>query len=95
MTDIHSCSYFCTRPECIKAQRDELRAENAALKAELAAKWQPIETAPASSDPVLAFSDSGRVNDLGKIAINPEEWPSLKRAIDTMIAECRDSKINC
>lgn len=22
---IHSCSYFCTRPECIKAQRDELR----------------------------------------------------------------------
>lgn len=25
MTDIHSCSYFCDRPECIKAQRDELR----------------------------------------------------------------------
>ena len=23
--DIHSCSYFCQRPECIKAQRDELR----------------------------------------------------------------------
>lgn len=22
---IHSCSYYCTRPECIKAQRDELR----------------------------------------------------------------------
>ena len=25
MTDIHSCSYFCNKPECIKAQRDELR----------------------------------------------------------------------
>lgn len=25
MDDIHSCSYFCNRPECIKAQRDELR----------------------------------------------------------------------
>jgi hypothetical protein len=23
--DIHSCSYYCTRPACIKAQRDELR----------------------------------------------------------------------
>lgn len=34
---------------------------------------------------------SGRT-DLGKIAINPEEWPSLKLAIDTMIAECREQK---
>jgi hypothetical protein len=25
MTDLHSCSYYCDRPECIKAQRDELR----------------------------------------------------------------------
>ena len=25
MTDIHSCSYYCDRPDCIKAQRDELR----------------------------------------------------------------------
>lgn len=22
---IHSCSYYCERPECVKAQRDELR----------------------------------------------------------------------
>ena len=26
MTDIHSCSYYCDRTECIKAQRDELRS---------------------------------------------------------------------
>ena len=25
MTEIHSCSYYCDRPECTKAQRDELR----------------------------------------------------------------------
>lgn len=25
MADIHTCSYYCTRPECIKTQRDELR----------------------------------------------------------------------
>jgi len=24
---IHSCSYFCDRPECVKAQRDELREQ--------------------------------------------------------------------
>ena len=28
MTDIHSCSYYCHRPECIKAQRDELREKD-------------------------------------------------------------------
>ena len=25
MTDIHSCSYFCERPDCVLAQRDEMR----------------------------------------------------------------------
>ena len=29
MTDLHTCSYFCDRPACIKAQRDEW--ERAAL----------------------------------------------------------------
>ena len=31
MTDLHTCSYYCDRPECIKAQRDELRAKYSAL----------------------------------------------------------------
>lgn len=26
MTEVHSCSYHCDRPECVKAQRDELRS---------------------------------------------------------------------
>ena len=27
---------------------------------------------------------------IGKIAINPEEWPELRKAINLMIRECRD-----
>ena len=25
MIELHSCSYFCERPDCIKTQRDEMR----------------------------------------------------------------------
>jgi hypothetical protein len=32
MTDIHSCSYYCDKPQCIKAQRDELRERLAIIK---------------------------------------------------------------
>jgi len=31
VSDLHTCSYYCDRPECIKAQRDELRAKYSAL----------------------------------------------------------------
>lgn len=34
---------------------------------------------------------SGR-SDLGKIAINPEEWPALREAIQVMIENCREAK---
>ena len=30
----------------------------------------------------------GRI-DIGKIMIDPEEWPAIRGAIDRMIAECR------
>lgn len=33
-SEIHSCSYNCDRPACIKAQRDELRDRLAAQPAE-------------------------------------------------------------
>lgn len=32
MCDLHTCSYYCDRPECIKAQRDELRAKYVKLE---------------------------------------------------------------
>ena len=36
----HTCSYFCDKPECIKAQRDELREKLAALDS------QPVPVEP-------------------------------------------------
>lgn len=36
----------------------------------------------------VVVSQSAR-DDLGKIAINPEEWPTLRAAIDTMIKACK------
>lgn len=30
----HTCSYLCDKPECIKAQRDELREKLAALESQ-------------------------------------------------------------
>ena len=41
----------------------------------------------------VEVAQHGRV-DIGKITINPEEWPALREAIDRMIAECRDSDTN-
>ena len=29
MIEIHSCSYFCERPDCVKTQRDEMRDNRA------------------------------------------------------------------
>lgn len=36
----------------------------------------------------VEVTQHGRV-DIGKIQINPEEWPSLREAIDRMIKACR------
>lgn len=43
MSDIHSCSYFCDRPACVRAQRDELRGRIASLERELAAAREDAE----------------------------------------------------
>ena len=36
----------------------------------------------------VEVSQEGRT-DLGKIAIDPEEWPELRKTIDAMIANCQ------
>tara|TARA_R110002094_G_scaffold54390_7_gene65609 strand:- start:4112 stop:4663 length:552 start_codon:yes stop_codon:yes gene_type:complete len=41
MNSIHTCSYHCNRPECIKAQRDELRDSLAAAEAD-AGRYQDV-----------------------------------------------------
>lgn len=42
--DIHSCSYYCAKPECIKRQRDELRAKY-------------VKLADSHNEPVRDFKD--------------------------------------
>ena len=45
MTDVHSCSYYCQRPECIKAQRDELRDRLAQPRKPTAVIYSPGQLA--------------------------------------------------
>ena len=41
-TDIHSCGYYCDKPACIKAQRDELR--NKLFSDQAVKTYEPQET---------------------------------------------------
>ena len=36
----------------------------------------------------VELSQTGHT-DLGKVCISPEEWPSLREAIDQMVKQCR------
>jgi hypothetical protein len=51
MTDIHSCGYYCDKPLCIKAQRDELRDKL------FAKKWQGL-----TDEEIKDMLDCGRPN---------------------------------
>lgn len=48
-----------------------------------------IEICDEAAGEFVEVTQHGRV-DIGKIQINPEEWPALRAAIDRLIAECRD-----
>lgn len=47
-----------------------------------------IAIADEAAGEFVEVKQRGRV-DIGKIQINPEEWPSLREAIDRMIKACR------
>ena len=49
--DIHSCSYYCTRPECVLAQRNELRDKQ---QAEREAIIQTIDELSDDRHPMFA-----------------------------------------
>ena len=71
MDDIHTCSYSCERPACIKAQRDELaarlEAQPAAATAHelLAAEYSKVGNTFRAED-----IRKGRVNSDEHLAIN-------------------------
>ncbi len=95
MTDIHSCSYYCDRPECVKAQRDELRAELERLRAQEPAGWTDIcgavargwchpENARKEMDSELALAIADEVQRLWGVA--PPAQPA-QRLTDEQIDE--------
>jgi hypothetical protein len=63
MSDIHSCSYYCDRPACIKAQRDDLRDRFQVMQAqaEIDAKAQRIAALQHSGEPVVPEEIYGRI----------------------------------
>ena len=71
MTDIHSCSYYCTRPACVLQQRNELRDE---MLARLESK---IDTHQKQAEPVvmqyIALCDAMRYSERKDELTSPEE----------------------
>jgi hypothetical protein len=60
MTEIHSCSYYCDRPECIKAQRDELRERLAQPEQEPVFDCPRCGHCCSPPDPMPLFDDWGK-----------------------------------
>lgn len=52
--DLHTCSHYCHRPECIKAQRDELRekymTQYAALSEDYKALYASVDQTALNND---------------------------------------------
>ena len=71
MTDIHSCGYYCDRPLCIKAQRDELRNK---MFSDQAVKTysEPIKLQDDSESPPESWAQSAQV-----LGIPKKEWVGL------------------
>jgi hypothetical protein len=74
MTEVHSCSYHCDRPECVKAQRDELREKLAQPEQEpvawedvlgaIARGWAHPENARKPIDVQLAVAIAKEIQDM-------------------------------
>ena len=62
--------------------------EDQPIFSEMATKVTIVDEA---ADEFVEVGQSGHIS-LGKIAINPNEWPALREAIDMMIAQCRVEK---
>ena len=61
--------------------------EGESMYSEMATK---IEIADEAAGEFVEVSQSG-MSDIGKIAINPEEWEELREAISSMIQVCRNN----
>lgn len=62
--------------------------EGGALFSEFATKVTIVDEAAGE---FVEVEQSRRI-DLGKIAINPDEWPALRKAIDLMVRGCQPDR---
>jgi hypothetical protein len=93
MTEVHSCSFYCDRPECIKAQRDELR-DRLAQPEQKPVPWESffnrycpwLDTAPPQHKPL---TDEQIAEALGF----GEHTTATTRAILTHAARAIEAKI--
>ena len=72
--NVHTCSYFCDRPDCIKAQRDELRqkleqAEDAvAAEREACAKLVEADGLARGADGYMLTKAATRIRARGEFS---------------------------
>jgi hypothetical protein len=86
MTEDHSCSYYCDRPECIKAQRDELRDRLAQPEQEpvawadvlgaIARGWTHDDNKHKTMDVQLAVAIAKEIQDM--VIAPPQRKPLTK-----------------
>lgn len=77
---IHSCSYFCERPECIKRQRDEFRESRGDVQPVVEAVMQAIARGwchPANAGKAMDL-DLAEAICSEVLAINPAPAPSAE-----------------
>lgn len=78
-TNIHTCSYHCERPECVKRQRDELRDRMESALAQQPAPDKFVASFRCESDGIVGSKDapihSVVVHDDGVIEVVIDYWP--------------------
>ena len=77
MNDIHTCSYSCERPECIKAQRDELvaRLEDQMDQASGSAEYLAYLEAAVDEAGFVIKHDGGTLGN-GNFRLEPRTQPT-------------------
>jgi hypothetical protein len=67
MSEIHSCSYYCTRPACVLAQRDELRGR-LLQQSERVDKWLTDDLPQVDKEQAEPVSALTRYNEIAEDA---------------------------
>ena len=86
MTEVHSCSYYCDRPECVRRHRDELR--DSAFKAREG--WACPETYALTLDAVKAEAKHSAelAAEVDRLRKDAERYRWLRERFDSCAADC-------